>query len=173
MKCLSVLSFNASGFEAGGVLKHLTFTCNGFFILYWNFNKLNLKTLEDVAECLRRVCKRSFFKHVSERPAMNVINTAFRQGFVTKGNSKILYFPAIWLWWEVTLQVFTFILTDFIDIGNENGKTALMFASQLQRSHKLVEYLLAMGANPNKPAHRGHTAVIYAASWFSSYILHE
>ena len=52
---------------------------------------------------------------------------------------------------------------DFINLGNRNKKTALMFASQLKRGEELVAYLLSQGADPNVSTRRGHTAIVYAA----------
>lgn len=52
---------------------------------------------------------------------------------------------------------------DFVNIGNENNKTALMFASQLKNAHELVRFLLSHGADPNASTVRGHTAVVFAS----------
>eukprot|EP00045_Choanoeca_perplexa_P002918 m.27648 g.27648 ORF g.27648 m.27648 type:complete len:832 (-) comp11768_c0_seq1:7-2502(-) len=88
------------------------------------------------AEALRKQCKRAFFKSRDLEGAQAVVTAAREQGYPSK---------------------------DYVNIGNENGKTALMYASQLSNSAELVEYLLNLGADPNATTNRGHSPVMFAA----------
>lgn len=54
------------------------------------------------------------------------------------------------------------LATAYVNLGNTNGKTALMFAAQLSSSQDLVSYLLSLGADPNVTNNRGHSALMLA-----------
>ncbi|EDQ92739.1 uncharacterized protein MONBRDRAFT_30710 [Monosiga brevicollis MX1] len=93
-------------------------------------------TAVEVGEQLRRACKRTFFKCRDVSEAQAVVSAAQEAGIAPP---------------------------DYINLGNENGKTALMYAAQLSSSEDLVHYLLQLGADPNQSTKRGHTAVMFAA----------
>ena len=92
-------------------------------------------TPESAADSLRKACKRTFFKRRDIEDAEAVVVNATQDGLNTQS---------------------------FINLGNENGKTALMFASQLSGSEDLVRFLLRLGADPNATTNRGHSAVMFA-----------
>lgn len=56
------------------------------------------------------------------------------------------------------------ILKTIINSGNENGKTALHLASQLDKGHATVKYLLDSSGDINAVTTRGHTPLFLAAS---------
>ena len=65
---------------------------------------------------------------------------------------------------DVTTRACVFLLTASADVNaaNSNGKTPLMFASQLRSDPDVAALLLQRDADVNATTHRGHTALLYA-----------